>query len=200
MSRWFFPWSSSIKKRACRYLLQHYLGHFPEERLGLFGFPLSGDRSLARQAEIPPSVNEFLESVGAPLEIIDGFIDSIAITIPWSALVTENCTVEVSGLQITCRLKYRSAASGLESQSWASCMTTSMQLAQQCLKEQTEEPSDTPQPLEGLEMFAQTIKTEYFGGWSCVCRLNRRIMEPERLIKLVDPTPCSMQESKSKCI
>ncbi|KAJ6656924.1 hypothetical protein lerEdw1_002925 [Lerista edwardsae] len=35
MSRWFFPWSSSIKKRACRYLLQHYLGHFLEERLGL---------------------------------------------------------------------------------------------------------------------------------------------------------------------
>lgn len=35
MSRWFFPWSSSIKKRACRYLLQHYLGHYLEERLSL---------------------------------------------------------------------------------------------------------------------------------------------------------------------
>ncbi|XP_042294778.1 autophagy-related protein 2 homolog A isoform X2 [Sceloporus undulatus] len=38
-------------------------------------------------------------------------------------------------------------------------MTTSMQLAQECLKDQTEEPSDAPQPLEGLEMFAQTIET-----------------------------------------
>uniref|UniRef100_A0A3Q4G063 Autophagy related 2A n=1 Tax=Neolamprologus brichardi TaxID=32507 RepID=A0A3Q4G063_NEOBR len=35
MSRWFFPWSGSIKKRACRYLLQHYLGHFLQERLSL---------------------------------------------------------------------------------------------------------------------------------------------------------------------
>lgn len=35
MSRWLFPWSGSIKKRACRYLLQHYLGHFLEERLSL---------------------------------------------------------------------------------------------------------------------------------------------------------------------
>lgn len=38
-------------------------------------------------------------------------------------------------------------------------MTTSMQLAQECLKEQAEEPSDAPQPFEGLEMFAQTIET-----------------------------------------
>ncbi|XP_060538512.1 autophagy-related protein 2 homolog A [Pantherophis guttatus] len=105
------------------------------------------------------SVNEFLESVGAPLEILDGFIDSIAVTIPWSALVTENCTVEVSGLQVTCRPKYRQGHAGSESQSWPSSMTTSMQLAQECLKEQTEEPSDASQPLEGLEMFAQTIET-----------------------------------------
>ena len=32
---WYFPWSESIKKRACRYLLQHYLGRFLEAKLGL---------------------------------------------------------------------------------------------------------------------------------------------------------------------
>uniref|UniRef100_A0A8C7E7D3 Autophagy related 2A n=1 Tax=Naja naja TaxID=35670 RepID=A0A8C7E7D3_NAJNA len=162
MSHWFFPWSSSIKKRACRYLLQHYLGHFLEERLGLEQLSLdlyAGAGRLTRLHLDVWSVNEFLESVGAPLEILDGFIDSISVTIPWSALVTENCTVEVSGLQVTCRPKYRQGQAGSESQSWASCMTTSMQLAQECLKEQTEEPSDASQPLEGLEMFAQTIET-----------------------------------------
>ncbi|XP_026541578.1 autophagy-related protein 2 homolog A isoform X1 [Notechis scutatus] len=162
MSSWFFPWSSSIKKRACRYLLQHYLGHFLEERLGLEQLSLdlyAGAGRLTRLHLDVWSVNEFLESVGAPLEILDGFIDSIAVTIPWSALVTENCTVEVSGLQVTCRPKYRQGHAGSESQGWASCMTTSMQLAQECLKEQAEEPSDTSQPLEGLEMFAQTIET-----------------------------------------
>lgn len=35
MSRWLWPWSSCMKKRACRYLLQHYLGHFLQERLSL---------------------------------------------------------------------------------------------------------------------------------------------------------------------
>lgn len=32
---WFLPWSESIKKRACRYLLQRYLGQFFEEKLTL---------------------------------------------------------------------------------------------------------------------------------------------------------------------
>uniref|UniRef100_A0A8D0LD16 Autophagy related 2A n=1 Tax=Sphenodon punctatus TaxID=8508 RepID=A0A8D0LD16_SPHPU len=162
MSRWFFPWSSSIKKRACRYLLQHYLGHYLEERLSLEQLSLDLYQGAGALTDIHLdiwSVNELLESVNAPLEITDGFINSISVTIPWSALVTENCTVEVSGLQITCRPKYRGAAPGAESQSWSSCMTTSMQLAQECLKDQAEEPSDAPQPLEGLEMFAQTIET-----------------------------------------
>ncbi|XP_078061478.1 autophagy-related protein 2 homolog A-like [Mustelus asterias] len=104
------------------------------------------------------SLNEFLDSVGTPLEVTDGFISCISVTIPWSALITDNCTVEVSGLQVTCRPKYRFVP-GTESPSWSSCMTTSMQLAQECLKEQAEEPEEPTQPLEGLEMFAQTIET-----------------------------------------
>lgn len=32
---WRFPWSDSIKKRACRYLLQRYLGQFLKEKLTL---------------------------------------------------------------------------------------------------------------------------------------------------------------------
>lgn len=32
---WYAPWSDSIKKRACRYLLQRYLGQFLEEKLTL---------------------------------------------------------------------------------------------------------------------------------------------------------------------
>lgn len=32
-------------------------------------------------------------------------------------------------------------------------------MAQECLREGLPEPSEPPQPLEGLEMFAQTIET-----------------------------------------
>ncbi|XP_048475573.1 autophagy-related protein 2 homolog A [Rhincodon typus] len=158
---WFFPWSSSIKKRACRYLLQHYLGHLLEERLTLEQLSLDLYNGSGRLREVQLdvwSLNEFLDSVGAPLEITDGFISSISVIIPWSALITENCTVEVTGLQVTCRPKYHFVP-GTESPSWSSCMTTSMQLAKECLKEQAEEPEEPTQPLEGLEMFAQTIET-----------------------------------------
>lgn len=32
---WFIPWSDTIKKKVCRYLLQRYLGQFLEEKLSL---------------------------------------------------------------------------------------------------------------------------------------------------------------------
>lgn len=53
---------------------------------------------------------------------------------------------------------------GWDSQGWSSSMTSSMQLAQECLKdppEASEEPpaQEPPAQLEGLEMFAQTIET-----------------------------------------
>ncbi|XP_057204911.1 autophagy-related protein 2 homolog A isoform X2 [Triplophysa rosa] len=161
MSRWLFPWSGSIKKRACRYLLQHYLGHFLEERLSLdqLSLDLYNGSGVIREINLDAwAVNEFLESLGAPLEIVEGFVSSISVTIPWAALVTDHCTLEVTGLQITCRPKYRMSGSW-DSQGWSSCMTSSMQLAQECLKDPPEASEEPPAPLEGLEMFAQTIET-----------------------------------------
>ncbi|XP_029021444.1 autophagy-related protein 2 homolog A [Betta splendens] len=161
MSRWLFPWSVSIKKRACRYLLQHYLGHFLQERLSLdqLGLDLYNGSGVIKEINLDVwAVNELLESLGAPLEIVDGFVSGIKVTIPWQALLTDHCTLEVSGLQITCRPKYRTSG-GWDSQGWSSSMTSSMQLAQECLKDPPEASEEPPAPLEGLEMFAQTIET-----------------------------------------
>lgn len=54
MSRWLFPWSGSIKKRACRYLLQHYLGHFLQERLSLdqLGLDLYNGSGLIKEINL----------------------------------------------------------------------------------------------------------------------------------------------------
>uniref|UniRef100_A0A8D3C911 Autophagy related 2A n=1 Tax=Scophthalmus maximus TaxID=52904 RepID=A0A8D3C911_SCOMX len=161
MSRWLFPWSGSIKKRACRYLLQHYLGHFLQERLSLdqLGLDLYNGSGVIKEINLDVwAINELLESLGAPLEIVDGFVSSITVTIPWQALLTDHCTLEVTGLQITCRPKYRTSG-GWDSQGWSSSMTSSMQLAQECLKDPPEASEEPPAQLEGLEMFAQTIET-----------------------------------------
>ncbi|XP_027712054.1 autophagy-related protein 2 homolog A isoform X1 [Vombatus ursinus] len=162
MSRWLWPWSSCMKKRACRYLLQHYLGHFLQERLSLEQLSLDLYQGSGGLRDIHLdvwSVNELLESVESPLELVDGFVGSIEVVVPWAALLTDHCTMQVSGLQLTLRPRSGQVPGTAESQSWTSCMTTSLQLAQECLREGPPEPSEPPQPLEGLEMFAQTIET-----------------------------------------
>lgn len=47
------------------------------------------------------SVNEVLESMESPLELVEGFVGSIEVAVPWAALLTDHCTVHVSGLQLT---------------------------------------------------------------------------------------------------
>uniref|UniRef100_A0A8P0SVU0 Autophagy related 2A n=1 Tax=Canis lupus familiaris TaxID=9615 RepID=A0A8P0SVU0_CANLF len=105
------------------------------------------------------SVNEVLESIESPLELVEGFVGSIEVAVPWAALLTDHCTVHVSGLQLTLQPRQGPGPGAADSQTWASCMTTSLQLAQECLRDGLPEPSEPPQPLEGLEMFAQTIET-----------------------------------------
>ena len=53
-----------------------------------------------------------------------------------------------------------SAASGSEPMYWSSFMTSSMQLAKECLSQKlTDEQGEGSQPFEGLEKFAETIDT-----------------------------------------
>ncbi|OWK17105.1 hypothetical protein Celaphus_00013306 [Cervus elaphus hippelaphus] len=162
MSRWLWPWSNCVKERVCRYLLHHYLGHFFQEHLSLDQLSLDLYKGSVALRDIHLeiwSVNEVLESMESPLELVEGFVGSIEVAVPWAALLTDHCTVHVSGLQLTLQPRQGPGPGTADSQSWASCMTTSMQLAQECLRDGLPEPSEPPQPLEGLEMFAQTIET-----------------------------------------
>ncbi|XP_019501109.1 PREDICTED: autophagy-related protein 2 homolog A isoform X1 [Hipposideros armiger] len=162
MSRWLWPWSNCVKERVCRYLLHHYLGHFFQEHLSLDQLSLDLYKGSVALRDIHLeiwSVNEVLESMDSPLELVEGFVGSIEVAVPWAALLTDHCTVRVSGLQLTLQPRQGPGLGAADSQSWTSCMTTSLQLAQECLRDGQPEPSEPPQPLEGLEMFAQTIET-----------------------------------------
>ncbi|KAM6161060.1 autophagy-related protein 2 homolog A isoform 2-T2 [Erethizon dorsatum] len=162
MSGWLSSWSNSVKERMCRYLLQHYLGHFFQENLSLDQLSLDLYKGSVALRDIHLeilAVNEVLESMESPLELVDGFVGSIEVAVPWAALLTEHCTVHVSGLQLTLQPRQGPGPGAADSQTWASCMTTSLQLAQECLRDGLPEPSEPPQLLEGLEMFAQTIET-----------------------------------------
>uniref|UniRef100_A0A4X2K127 Autophagy related 2B n=1 Tax=Vombatus ursinus TaxID=29139 RepID=A0A4X2K127_VOMUR len=157
-----WPFSESIKKRACRYLLQRYLGHFLQEKLSLEQLSLDLYQGTGSLWQVPLdkwSLNEILESADAPLEVTEGFIQSISLSVPWGSLLQDNCALEVKGLELVFRPRPR-LATGSEPMYWSSFMTSSMQLAKECLSHRlTDEQGDGSQPFEGLEKFAETIET-----------------------------------------
>uniref|UniRef100_A0A4W6F250 Autophagy related 2B n=1 Tax=Lates calcarifer TaxID=8187 RepID=A0A4W6F250_LATCA len=157
-----WPFSESIKKRACRYLLHRYLGNFLQEKLSLDQLSLDLYQGTGSLAQVPLdkwSLNELLETADAPFEVIAGFIQTISLTVPWAALLQENCALEVKGLEMVLRPRPR-AASGIEPMYWSSFMTSSMQLAKECLSQKlTDDMGESFQPFEGLEKFAETIET-----------------------------------------
>uniref|UniRef100_A0A8C1FYP2 Autophagy related 2B n=1 Tax=Cyprinus carpio TaxID=7962 RepID=A0A8C1FYP2_CYPCA len=157
-----WPFSESIKKRACRYLLHRYLGNFLQEKLSLDQLSLDLYQGTGSLAHVPLdkwSLNEILESVDAPFEVSEGFIQAISLTVPWASLLQENCALEVRGLEMVFRPRPR-MASGMEPMCWSSFMTSSMQLAKECLSQRlTDDQGESLQPLEGLEKFAETIET-----------------------------------------
>lgn len=157
-----WPFSESIKKRACRYLLQRYLGHFLQEKLSLEQLSLDLYQGTGSLAQVPLDkwcLNEILESADAPLEVTEGFIQSISLSVPWGSLLQDNCALEVRGLEMVFRPRPR-PATGSEPMYWSSFMTSSMQLAKECLSQKlTDEQGEGSQPFEGLEKFAETIET-----------------------------------------
>ncbi|KFO21339.1 Autophagy-related protein 2 like protein B, partial [Fukomys damarensis] len=145
-----------------RYLLQRYLGHFLQEKLSLEQLSLDLYQGTGSLAQVPLDkwcLNEILESADAPLEVTEGFIQSISLSVPWGSLLQDNCALEVKGLEMVFRPRPR-LATGSEPMYWSSFMTSSMQLAKECLSQKlTDEQGEGSQPFEGLEKFAETIET-----------------------------------------
>lgn len=91
-----------------------------------------------------------------------GRIGSITVNVPWNALMTEDSFVQVDGLFISMRplSRPKDGTSMLESM-WSS-MSSSMQLAKDCL-EKDEDAAATAAAaaqsnvMDGLERFAQII-------------------------------------------
>ncbi|KAG9481127.1 hypothetical protein GDO78_010398 [Eleutherodactylus coqui] len=156
-----WPFSESIKKRACRYLLQRYLGHFLQEKLSLEQLTLDLYQGTGTLSQVPLdkwSLNEIMESADAPLEVTEGFIQTISLSVPWGSLLQDNCALEVKGLEVVFRPRPR-PRSVSEPMYWSSFMTSSMQLARECLSQKLTDEQESSQPFEGLEKFAETIET-----------------------------------------
>ncbi|KAG8148013.1 hypothetical protein E2320_000171, partial [Naja naja] len=102
------------------------------------------------------SLNEILESADAPLEVTEGFIQSISLSIPWGSLLQDNCALDVKGLEMVFKPRPCLGKTNV----LVKLYDSSMQLAKECLSQKlTDEQGEGSQPFEGLEKFAETIET-----------------------------------------
>lgn len=95
------------------------------------------------------------------MEFVDGYIEQMSISVPWSSLLKDSSHIEVRGLNITIQPKQRAESATSMFESMWSSMTSSMQLAQECLKQEMTN-TDNVQPMEGIERFAQTIDSSTY--------------------------------------
>jgi autophagy-related protein 2 len=54
------------------------------------------------------ALNDALESSSVPLEIIDGFINQISVSVPWTTLIQSSTEMEIQGLELTIQPRQRS--------------------------------------------------------------------------------------------
>ncbi|XP_062621343.1 autophagy-related protein 2 homolog B-like, partial [Saccostrea cucullata] len=174
---WTFPWTEFLKKRACRYLLQHYLGQFLKEKLSLdqLSVDLYNGRGSIKDLELDvEALNDALDSSSVPLEIIDGFINQICVSVPWTNLIQSSTELEIQGLELTVQPRQRSQnVGGLETMFNSMCsMTSSLQIAEDCLKSTSDgdQGQDLGTPFEGVQKFAQTID-------SVLCRVKVTLVD-----------------------
>ncbi|XP_064484407.1 autophagy-related protein 2 homolog A-like isoform X3 [Ornithodoros turicata] len=185
-----FNWSDAIKKRACRYLLQRYLGQFLQEKLTLDQLTVdlyNGKGKITDVCLDVKGLNELGETYNLPIRFVDGFISSINVAIPWSRPLKDNTIVEVDGLMMTVQPKQRTDDASMFESMWGSMMS-SMQLAEEYLKQdplESEKDFNIAEPLAGLEQFAQAIETVF-------CRIKVRLTNTTiRVEHVPDPTGSS---------
>ncbi|NXV05224.1 ATG2A protein, partial [Cettia cetti] len=148
MPRWARGWPEALKARAARYALQRWLGPFLEEplRLEQLGLDLRGGTGTLRELRLrAAAVDELLAGAGAPLELREGGVGAVTVTVPWAALGTEPVRLRLSHLRLVLRPR-QPGASGPGSPPPGG-------------SQQGREPPPEPPPLEGLEALALTIDT-----------------------------------------
>ncbi|NXQ63099.1 ATG2A protein, partial [Anthoscopus minutus] len=148
MPRWARGWPEALKARAARYALQRWLGPFLEEplRLEQLGLDLRGGTGTLRELRLrAAAVDELLAGAGAPLELHEGAIGAVTVTVPWAALGTEPVRLRLNHLRLMLRPRESPRSHPRPPPPRGS--------------RQDRDPPPEPPPLEGLEALALSIDT-----------------------------------------
>jgi len=167
-SSWYTSFSDAFKKRAGRYLINRYLGTFLDETISLDQLSVDGAISLKHVALNIRTINSLIDDADLPVEFVDGYIQDLSVTIPWSNLLTESCFFSISGLTVTVQVKKRDNPAQISASIFQSMCESfsSINMAEECLKQ--EEVSKSPGKrqrnsqteediVQGIELLAQAI-------------------------------------------
>lgn len=184
---WYAPWSNVIKKKVCRFLLQRYLGQFIEEKLSLDQLNVdfyNGTGTVYNVTLYCQALNDICEGQGWGIEVICGHIGAVTVNIPYEAPLAKDSSIEVTNLSVSVRPKARVTDGTSMFESMWSSMSSSMQLAQECLEREggaAESPSAAPaNTIEGLEKFAQIID-------NVLNRIKARLIDTELRLEYLSP-------------
>nr|CAI5847822.1 unnamed protein product [Callosobruchus analis] len=161
------PWyhnivPESIKKNVCACLLQRYFGQFFEEKIRReqLNVDLYNGTGTVEKINLDIQVlNELSEKQNWPMEFVDGFIEKLYLSVPWTSILKDPSYVEVRGLKLTLQPKQRHECATSMFESMWNSMTSSMQLAEEYAKQEAANATNSSQPYEGIELFAQTIES-----------------------------------------
>ncbi|XP_064403938.1 autophagy-related protein 2 homolog B-like isoform X2 [Halichondria panicea] len=161
---WFFAIPEFLKKRACRYLLQHYLGQFLEEKIALDDLTVDLYNGTGTIHNVPlnvDAINDVLLEAGAPVRVLAGYLGRVTVSVPWAALLTDSCKVEIGDLSLTVAPDLHLGGGSEEEESGADSlfsMTSSMQLAEEVLRSGPSSDDEVGEGFEGMEALARAIE------------------------------------------
>ncbi|XP_054374269.1 autophagy-related protein 2 homolog A-like [Molothrus ater] len=172
MPRWARGWPEALKARAARYALQLWLGPFLEEplRLEQLGLDLRGGTGSLRELRLRAAVSgditggitgitgtgavdELLAGAGVPLELREGGLGAVTVTVPWAQLGSEPVRLRLQRLRLV--LRPRESHRGTRARRGPQGRGRPPRGGSQ----QGRDPPQEPPPLEGLEALAVTIDT-----------------------------------------
>ncbi|XP_014205961.1 autophagy-related protein 2 homolog B [Copidosoma floridanum] len=155
-------WHEQGKKLICTYLIKRYCGQFLEDDLDINKLSINlyhGNIDVGNVRLDVQAFNEMSEKYNLPVDLISGSADKIVANIPWTRLLTESTYIEITGLKLVLKPKPRLKPDSSVLESMMNSMTSSMQLAAECLKQ--EDNASNNQPIEGIELCANTIDSVF---------------------------------------
>ncbi|KAG8189257.1 hypothetical protein JTE90_013785 [Oedothorax gibbosus] len=133
----------TVVERIFRYLLKKYFGHYLEDlSLDQLSCSLSkGEGSVENVRLNNEALNELSNEYNLPVEFLSASIDCISMKVPLRAMLSESTVFELKGLKLIVQPKERLEDVSMFDSMWGS-MTTSLQLAEECLNLKSEEDED----------------------------------------------------------